>query len=187
MRGGTHWRRLGGIRADVCLLAAIAGISVLVASNACVPDRPSACRTSHDCDSGICNLHGFCEAECAADRDCPCGSKCATTCGLCIRDDWSGPATCFAFDRGMSTDAVLGSCRTDQPPATDAGAAVVVDGGVCQAPPPTLPSCLASPPITDAATVNDARVDADAAVDGAPTDATADGGVTDAPVEATGD
>jgi hypothetical protein len=100
-------------------------------------------------------VRGYCRAECVRDQDCPCGSTCAPSCGICIRDDLRGPATCFPFANGLATTDVLGACRADVADGgsvprvksrsrVDAGQSA--DGGVC--PPRVIdqPSCAESPP-----------------------------------------
>jgi hypothetical protein len=77
----------------------------------CIAHRPDKCSESSDCTDGFCNARGFCESECTANIDCPCGSWCATSCGICIRDDLKGPATCEPSGHGLSTKDVLGVCR----------------------------------------------------------------------------
>jgi hypothetical protein len=178
-------------RARAFAIVALGGAAIaLLSADACVPDRPASCRTPSDCQSGICNLQGFCESECTQDRDCPCGAHCATVCGLCVRDDGLGPATCFAFERGLTTDLVLGTCRVDGGVLVP-DAASVGDGGVCQSPPPTLPSCVASPPISDAGSVDasgDGAEGGDAPSDGAISEGgDAGDGAPDASVDGTGD
>jgi hypothetical protein len=76
----------------------------------------------------------FCESECTASNDCPCGSFCAQGCNLCVRDDLSGPATCFAFNRGLTVAEVLGVCRSGL------GEAGVV-ASACQLDPVTPENC----------------------------------------------
>ena len=127
-------RRLVRCHPAVALL-----LSVAVLGTGCVVDRRAACRFHSDCDDGYCAQTGFCRRECVEDEDCPCGSYCAAGCGICIRDDNAGPATCIPLDDGLTTDAeVTGACRLRSPsrdaaapdggPATDAAGAGS-DGG----------------------------------------------------------
>jgi hypothetical protein len=85
---------------------------------ACVGTTSRPCRTQTDCETdgqdGFCTNGGFCARECVRDTDCPCGSFCAVGCGLCIRDDCAGAATCFANDRGLDNETVLGVCRDER-------------------------------------------------------------------------
>ncbi|MBX3199082.1 MAG: hypothetical protein KF850_40155 [Labilithrix sp.] len=111
---------LGRLR-RVGLVAAILGASAMLIA-ACVDDRPEACRTvtnaldvDSECGRGfVCTTDGYCERECRHDHQCPCGSFCAPSCGLCILDDLSGPATCKAFKFGYGApETALGACRED--------------------------------------------------------------------------
>ena len=168
----TAGRRLAALIS--VMLATIAVVS------ACIGTRPQTCGTHGECAGGICNAQGFCETECSVSKDCPCGSLCRPSCGLCVRVDLAGPATCFAFQRGLNTPGVLGVCRADIPDASPDGADASLaesEAGVCKSELPTLPSCLLSPP---------AIVAADAATDATP-DATEDAGPSDAAVETGGD
>lgn len=86
----------------------------------CQPETP--CRTNSDCvlhaDSGrlgICSAHGFCRRECNLAEDCPCGSFCAA-CGVCVRNDLAGPATCFGLDNFHSDAELVGACVGSAPP-----------------------------------------------------------------------
>jgi len=84
-----------------------------VAVPACVTHSQSSCERQSDCaGSGFCSNAGFCESECKVSTDCPCGSFCAEGCNICVRDDLSGPATCFAFNRGLTVAEALGTCRS---------------------------------------------------------------------------
>jgi hypothetical protein len=123
---------------------------VVFASLGCVTHPEATCEKQSDCDShGVCSSAGFCESECAGSGDCPCGSFCAEGCNLCVRDDLSGPATCFAFNRGLAVAEVLGACRSG---LGDARAVA----SVCQLDPVTPGDCTlnahgdsggASPPV----------------------------------------
>jgi hypothetical protein len=155
---------------------ALVATGLLGTPAACVGVRPLECGSHSDCQTGgqgqFCNGRGFCESECHADTDCPCGSFCARSCGLCIRNDLAGPATCFAFERGLTTTETLGACRGDDdaaPTPVIASEAGVREGGVCDLPLLTLPICLPSPPetVADAGPDTNASVsDGDAAADG---------------------
>jgi hypothetical protein len=84
------------------------------ATVSCVGNRPPTCERQSDCtrmDAGFCSGAGFCESECASSTDCPCGSFCAKTCNICVRDDLKGPATCFPFSQGMTVAEILGVCQ----------------------------------------------------------------------------
>lgn len=122
---------------------------------ACTGGVRHACRTHEDCreedggSRGFCTDRGFCARECEEDRDCPCGSFCADGCGICVRDDCTNAATCFAENRGLrAAQDVLGACR-----ALDcARRAPPEDGGLCDREPETLPMCVqpARPRVVDA-------------------------------------
>jgi hypothetical protein len=101
-----HWRSL---RAP-----AVMTLATMLGAAGCVSHPESTCERQSDCDRrGFCSGAGFCEAECKDTIDCPCGSFCAPGCNICVRDDLSGPATCFAFNRGLTVAEVLGVCRSD--------------------------------------------------------------------------
>ena len=109
-----------GIRRALLFAASIVVGSQVV--TACVDDRPEPCRTATnnanadgECGAGlVCSADGFCERECRYDYQCPCGSFCAPSCGLCILDDLSGPATCKATSLGYGAPKdTLGACRPD--------------------------------------------------------------------------
>jgi hypothetical protein len=103
-------------------------ISLLAATfviSACVGDRPDSCERQSDCTSGFCSSAGFCELECSTDRDCPCASFCSMDCRICLRNDLTGPATCFAYNRGLSNAEILGACRSGLPDASPAEAGVL--------------------------------------------------------------
>ncbi|HYO96149.1 MAG TPA: hypothetical protein VER33_16635, partial [Polyangiaceae bacterium] len=106
---GDVRQRRSMLRKSVAALAIALSCVVLTAS--CVGSRPKQCSSLGDCDGGFCNSRGYCQRECSSGRDCPCGSSCAADCGICVRDDGAGPATCFAFRNGLSQDDVLGVCR----------------------------------------------------------------------------
>jgi hypothetical protein len=128
----------------------VIGLVVLFCSGqSCIASRGSTCSLQSDCQSQgqFCAGSGFCQAECRADVDCPCGSHCAVTCGICVRNDLLGPATCVAFQSGLSTNDVLGACSVVPPTAAaDAGQG---DGRLCM-PQVTQPSCVTSPPVAAA-------------------------------------
>lgn len=168
---------------------AVAGVTIALA--ACIGDRPATCDRQSDCvGPSICTSEGFCETECTTNADCPCGSTCTVSCGVCIRTDRQGPATCFAFHRGLATVEVLGACGVDPAdaglddettvPSSPNNASSSVDagdGGQCDLPPVSAPLCKDSPPLNDAAAEADATADVDAAAAGnesAPQDASAD-------------
>ena len=152
---------------------AAAVLFVFCAVVSCIgTSRAKECSSNSECSTGFCGLRGFCTAECHADTECPCGAFCATACGICLRHDLAGPATCFAFRQGLSTADVLGVCRAAvedaaSPPINDAG---LVEAGACNQPPLTLPQCIDSPPEADDGG-KDGSVDASAS-------ATADTGFT---------
>jgi hypothetical protein len=132
-----------------------AGVFAWVSATACIGGRPQTCTVTADCGAGsVCGTEGFCVAECQSSRDCPCGGFCATGCGLCVRFDLAGPATCFAFQEGLTTSDVLSACAGS---ALDASTMLLSplpalqDGGACLQPPLTLPMCVNSPPLVDAA------------------------------------
>jgi hypothetical protein len=132
------------------------------------------CTRNAECDdyrAGFCSKSGFCTKECVRSIDCPCGSICATGCGICLRVDFSGPATCFPYREGLSTEEVLGTCRRDiatmqssgrsddsssdalaEADVLDAGDEGVTNG-TCDLKRVSLPICAQSPP-TDASTAN---------------------------------
>jgi hypothetical protein len=164
---------------------------------ACIGERPGSCSTQSDCATGqFCGGSGFCETECRQDFDCPCGSKCALGCGICLRDDGLGPATCFPFQRGIGTDEVLGACRNRAAGSGNAGSLdasenTSAEGGEgnsiprnCPLKLATIPSCVLSPPaqpLPDAGPIMDAAggapVDMDASSAG--TGGTPSGGAPD--------
>jgi hypothetical protein len=100
-----------------------------------------------------------------------------------------------AYQRGLTTNEVLGACGEDlasraaeraDATSSDADAADDGDGGACR-PPPTLPECIQSPPLdatseessTDASTEGgdaDAEEDEAGPTDAAIVDATTDTG-----------
>ncbi|WP_394827863.1 hypothetical protein [Pendulispora albinea] len=65
-----------------------------------------------------------------------------------MRVDLAGPATCFAFRRGLDTAEVRGACRADLDAlvSVDGSPAPLSDAGTCGQPVPALPSCKHSPP-----------------------------------------
>lgn len=113
----------------------------------CVASRPEKCSFASECEQGFCDSQGFCQSECKADHDCPCGSTCAPSCGICVRNDdrGQGPATCFPLRNGLDTRDVLGVCRADLGTQAPVSPQVMADGGVCVGPPVTLPECPSSP------------------------------------------
>ncbi len=140
-------------------VAAVVG-SLLIAPG-CVGERAERCSRHTDCETSICSTQGYCEQECQSDRDCPCGSSCSSTCGLCLvngEDGVQGPATCYAIDKGLSVEEVLGVCRSVD--VADAGASsngggagagdsAPVHGGaaaLCALAPVTVAQCLARLP-----------------------------------------
>jgi hypothetical protein len=90
-------------------------LTLAVLSLSCIGDRADTCLRRSDCPKGFCSGAGFCEAECSDDRDCPCGSFCAQDCQICLRNDRTDPATCFAYDRGLSKAEIFGACRSASP------------------------------------------------------------------------
>lgn len=118
---------------------------------ACIGNHPKSCTQSGDCQpGGLCDGQGFCTHECRSNVDCPCGSSCNRSCGLCLRVDTGGLATCFAIDRNVSINEALGACRNPSPApaprdgAADAGpkaaeeATAALEGGACLPAPMTL-------------------------------------------------
>lgn len=122
---GRRWGAFGA-----ALVVALAGAT---STNGCIPPRTNECRVQSDCGgSGICSLRGYCVRECEEHQDCPCGAFCAPGCGLCLRDDRGGAATCFARREGLTTDDVLGVCRDDL--SRDAGADGAAETGAGEDP-----------------------------------------------------
>ena len=114
----------------------------MLTASACVSNPADSCRYHSDCQrdgkAGVCAANGFCERECMTDTDCPCGSFCASSCGICLTDDLAAPATCFAQERGLASDEVIsGACRGTTRPVSerpeDAGAQIC-EGGPLPAP-----------------------------------------------------
>ncbi len=110
---------------------------------------------------------------------------------MCLRNDLAGPGTCFAFQAGLDTAAVLGVCRSDVASVSkDAtGSAVAAadsgEGGVCNQPPLTLPSCVDSPPLNDGGSPTEAGVP-EGSSDAEPTESSLDAAAEstlDAPAE----
>lgn len=134
--------RIGRRLLEVCLLSWCA-----FSAYSCVAARPETCTYANECPQGFCDSQGFCQSECKQDIDCPCGSTCAASCGICLRNDalGQGPATCFPLRNGLDTRDVLGVCRADLSTPTTAASQVVADAGVCVGPPVTLPECPSSP------------------------------------------
>lgn len=115
-------------------------LAMLAAVSGCVSNPADSCLYHSDCQrdgkKGVCAANGFCERECVDDSDCPCGSFCASGCGLCITDDLAGSATCFAQDRGLSsTEIITGACRGAKAPArnADPDASLVCRAGLLEA------------------------------------------------------
>jgi hypothetical protein len=171
----SHKRRSGGFRTWL----ALAGIAVvgLVLPLGCVGSRPNSCRLNSDCATGsFCDGDGFCYQECRKDSDCPCGSTCSGACGICVRDDHLGPATCVPFQHGLTTAEVLGAClrSTSGPaPAASEGSAgenemASVDASTRQCPLviPTLPLCLPSPPEDAGSDASDSATPSDTGASG---------------------
>ena len=133
-RGAARWAISGlGEKRSIVARAVLPGLVALLLGGslcaACIGQRPQVCQSNADCAFGtVCGGDGFCTWECAASNDCPCGSFCSPSCGLCIRNDFRGPATCFAFQNGLDTDAVRGACRADFPDGNQGAAAT--NGGV---------------------------------------------------------
>lgn len=124
--------------------------ALLPLGSSCISNRKAPCVRSSDCANGYCGADGFCETECSRDEDCPCGSRCAIGCGICIRDDGTGPATCEPFDRGLSLAEILGVCRSagapqggSSPEITGPDGGTKLDGGtlMCVLEPVTSTSC----------------------------------------------
>jgi hypothetical protein len=136
---------------------------------ACVGDHPKSCTQSGDCQpGGVCDGQGFCTHECRTNVDCPCGSACNRSCGLCLRADTGGLATCFAVDRNVSVNEALGACRAG---AADAGSNAGADatteqeGGACLPAPVKLTCGIdagALVPTADAGETHDADATRDA-------------------------
>ena len=156
--------------------------SAALALGACIGNHPKACMRNSECPGAICDGQGFCAQECVRDSDCPCGAVCDTSCGLCLRADNGGIATCFAANRNLSVREALGACR-----GGDGGVLTPSPGADAACPPlPDLLMCGidASAPPPDAS--SDAPADdAPSAPDdasSAPDDASTDGDVvTDGP------
>jgi len=98
LRGVPRWRSV---------LAALA-----VALGGC-STAGGLCTRQSECQRGTyCSNRGHCVRECTVNQDCPCGSRCATQCGLCLTTgDAPFPATCFAI--GSTVREILGACRVD--------------------------------------------------------------------------
>ena len=162
---------------------ALALALVFLASNACIGNRPRRCEAQSDClaQGAVCSTRGYCEKECSTSEDCPCGSYCAEGCGLCIRADNTGAATCFPSDNGLTVNETLGVCRPSlKPPLeqrSDAGACIVplpplmctervsrsvlLDAGSSREPPQPAPSTPPPPPAPEPPDAGDASVDAE--------------------------
>lgn len=144
----------------------------MVLSFSCIHHRPQSCQRQSDCAGEICSSRGFCTHECKKDVDCPCGSICATSCGICIRADQAGPATCFAFQAGLDTPTLLGACRDVDAALDDGG----VEDGRCNAQLIVSAMCLDSPPL-DAGLDANGELDADGSVEtGSETEISEDAG-----------
>lgn len=149
---------------------------------ACTAERGRVCERQSQCvgDGGggrFCTNEGHCARECTEDRDCPCGTVCATSCGVCVGID---------FDAGTVS---RGTCYT-------ASVEVVELRNACQHDLRDLPSlservgrsgCAFTPPkncrvggfVGGRIEWLDAAAASDGAGDGAAGDA-ADGGMRDA-------
>lgn len=127
---------------------------VAVSLNACVLERGQTCTRQSECvlsisDGGTgteptavggqgqhCSNAGRCVAECRVDRDCPSGSVCAQSCGVCLgigpTGNVVGRGTCFtaALPLGVLTSA----CAADLGDAEALVARVMRTGGAYQAP-----------------------------------------------------
>jgi hypothetical protein len=112
----------------------------IMAVSSCIGERPRRCETQRDCggENSVCSTRGFCQNECSQDADCPCSSYCAIGCGICLRSDNTGAATCFAGENGLSAPDILGVCSSSIRQAAPQPA----DAGVCMAPPLSL-TCAA--------------------------------------------
>jgi len=137
---------------------------VVIVGLACIARRPERCEQTSSCAVGsVCDGLGFCVSECKQDNDCPCGAYCNPGCGICLRQESGGLATCFAARHQLSAVETLGACRTRPVPNFDADTigdgkvegvggqsatrsdlgttdAASDRGGSCL-PPPTAPSC----------------------------------------------
>jgi hypothetical protein len=111
--------------------------------SSCIGERPRRCETQRDCagENSVCSTRGFCQSECSQDLDCPCSSYCAVGCGVCLRSDNTGAATCFAGENGLSAPDILGVCSSSIRQSTPQPA----DAGACVAPPLSL-TCAARVP-----------------------------------------
>ncbi len=95
---------------------------------ACTTERGKSCEQHSQCvaarrasdagDAGVgsyCSNEGHCTKECVDDKDCPCGSICAATCGVCLGIDLDAGvvkrATCFTASVEFSE--ILSACRGD--------------------------------------------------------------------------
>lgn len=116
-RGANDDKGTGGWALLVFLIGA-------AASAGCIGNRPKACSFTSDCPSGaICDGRGFCAQECISNRDCPCGSSCVASCGLCMRTDNGTPATCFTADHEIGLRDALGACGPAVTRSLDGGSA----------------------------------------------------------------
>lgn len=143
------WSSILGQKHQWSRLGAILTLCVTMLPS-CAGKRRDSCSRLGDCDDGICSSMGFCEAECAKDEDCPCGSFCSTGCGVCLTNLGNGPATCFAITRGLTPEEILGACPV---PNAKLSADASTDGSSrvqCELPPVTVAGCKqpvpASPP-----------------------------------------
>ncbi len=134
------------IRYAAGALAFAAAISLHLTS--CIGSRPRTCSNQSDCSSlgAVCDGHGFCATECTTDGDCPCNSFCAAGCGICVRNDLAGTATCFGQNRDMTPEAILHACGVREPPDAALLSADAADGRACIHP-NDLPQCNNDPPI----------------------------------------
>lgn len=122
------------------------------------------CTRNEDCTSGgvrgVCSSRGFCRTECESDVDCPCNAFCAEPCGVCIRNDLGGPATCFAEDHFLSEE-ILGVCLRDPRLEVPADGSPAIDAGLRACVGTTAVSrCTRADGGGDDAGLNDAALDA---------------------------
>lgn len=119
----NHWKSSGRWLLTVAVSLVLAHCEV----------KPALCRTHRECvrtrtivpdadagqdaslltyeQRGFCSGFGACMRECEQDRDCPCGAFCAQGCGVCLRANDHGPATCAT--RPLPDTEVMGLCRAD--------------------------------------------------------------------------
>lgn len=183
-------RARGRVVGTVFALALVS--SILSLPTSCIADRPRSCASQSDCVSAtgsqgqICGLQGFCVNECLSDSDCPCGSFCAGSCGVCIRLDVQGPASCFAYGEGLGTNDVLGACRGSTDAGVHVSSSTVVQDGAADAAPAdagacmlSQPICSTSPPLDGGDTLLDATTSDADAIDADIADSALSDGATD--------